>query len=136
MPAGRPTEYDPAFCAIVIESGRVGKSVVGMACDLGVVKQTMLNWATKYPEFMDAITEAKQLSQDWWEEQGRVHLVESPMGNRINPGLYSRSMAARFPDDWREKTSTELSGPNGSPIATDNTFRVEFVSPPPRPIEG
>lgn len=136
MPGGRPTIYDPAFCDRVIQMGREGYSRAQMASELEVSKFSLQEWEKVHPEFSVALTRAMTHAQAWWERKGQENLVESPMGNRINPGLYSRSMAARFPDDWREKTATELSGPNGSPIATDNAFRVEFVAPSPRPSEG
>lgn len=136
MPAGRPTTYDPAFCDRVIQMGREGYSRAQMAYELDVAKDSLYEWAKVHPEFSDAITRATTHAQAWWERKGHDYLIESPMGDRINPGLYSRSMAARFPDDWREKTATELSGPNGAPIATDNAFRVEFVAPIPRLPEG
>lgn len=110
MPAGRPTDYRIEFCEQVIELGKQGKSVIQMACELGVVKQTMLNWTDFYPEFMDALHQAKQFSQDWWENTAQMHTVETPGGAKVNSGLWSRSMAARFPDDYREKQTIEHAG--------------------------
>ena len=52
----------------------------------------------------------------WWEEQAHIGMWESPEGARLNPQLWSRSMAARFPDDYRESKKTELTGANGGPI--------------------
>lgn len=115
MAAGQPTKYDPAYCAVIIELGRQGKSVTQMACQLDVVKQTMFNWAADHPEFLDAMTKAKQLSQAWWEDVGQNNIVSMP-GAVLNASVYSRSMAARFPDDWRENKGVELTGANGGPV--------------------
>ena len=128
---GRPTIYDPAYCERVIALGKLGHSVAEMCAELDISKQAIYEWEKKFPEFGDAFSRARLYSQAWWERKGRDYIVESPMGERINAGLYSRSMAARFPDDWREKSAVEMSGRNGGPIETDNTFRVEFVSPAP-----
>lgn len=101
MPAGRPSEYDPAFCERVIELGREGYSVVEMAADIGVHRNTLeTNWPAAHPTFMEAFTYARGLSQAWWETQGRKNLT----ADKFQAQLYSRSMAARFPHDWREKT--------------------------------
>lgn len=108
--AGRPTDYDPKYCSVVIDQGKLGKSVVQMACHVGVVKQTLYDWAEVHPEFMDAFTRARQLSQYWWEETAQKHMVEMQYGPKINSGLWSRSMAARFPDDYREKQTIEHAG--------------------------
>lgn len=120
MTAGRPTDYDPAFCDAVIEHGRSGKSLTWIATELGVVRQTLHNWMAAHPEFLDAMTRAKDLAQRWWEDAGQDGLSQSG----FNASVWSRSMAARFPDDWREVKGTELSGPGGSPIAVQEVRRT------------
>lgn len=105
MPAGRPSTYDPAFCERVIELGKQGASVVEMACDIGVHRETIEeNWPAAHPEFSEAFTSAKLESQTWWERKGRENLEK----NVFQSSVWSRSMAARFPHDWREKTETDI----------------------------
>lgn len=107
MGAGRPTDYDPAYCERVIEIGRLGASVVEMACDLGVCRATIeTNWPAAHPEFLEAFTRAKLESQVWWEKKGRDSLTTPGFQGSV----WSRSMAARFPHDWREKQELEHSG--------------------------
>jgi hypothetical protein len=106
---GRPTSYDPAHCERVIELGQEGASIVEMAHALGVVKQTLYDWEKAHPEFLDALTRAREASQVWWEKAGRIGMT----GNTINAAIWSRSMAARFPHDWREVKGTELTGKDG-----------------------
>jgi len=117
----RPSEYDPSYCERVIELGKQGMSVVEMAVEIGVSRATLeTNWPAAHPEFLEAFTHARECSQAWWERTGRVGMVE----NTINPSIWSRSMAARFPRDWREVKGTELSGPQGSAIALQEVRRV------------
>lgn len=111
MPAGRPSDYDPAYCDRVIELGETGASVAEMAFDLGVVKQTLFNWMETHPEFLDAFTRAKLASQVWWERKGREGMEKS--SSEFQASIWSRSMAARFPEDWREVKGTEHSGQVG-----------------------
>lgn len=134
MPAGRPTSYDPSYCDLVIEMGKRGYSKVQIAAELGIAKSTLPVWEQANPEFSDALTRAMTFSQSWWEQKGQDCLI-MPGGMSFQSSVWSRSMAARFPDDWREKTATELSGPNGSAIKSDTAFRVEFVAPPARKSE-
>lgn len=109
--AGRPSDYDPAYCEQVIELGKQGYSVVEMAAEIGVHRNTLeTNWPSAHPEFMEAFTYAKLCSQAWWERQGRVNLVMAPMAGTFQASSWSRSMAARFPADWRENKGIELSG--------------------------
>ena len=118
----RPTVYKPEYCDLVVDLGRQGKSVVQMACAIDVVRSTLYEWCKDHPEFSDAFTRAKQLSQDWWETQAQCGLT----ADRFNAQLWSRSMAARFPEDYQERKGVELSGPGGADIKT--TTRIELVA--------
>ena len=125
MSGGRPSLYDPAHCDTAIEAGRAGKSLAWIAAELGVCKQTLHNWSNEYPEFLDALTRAKLLSQRWWEDTGQANMTAPG----FNGSVWSRSMAARFPDDWREVKGSEISGPNGAPVATVSRIELVAVAP-------
>jgi Helix-turn-helix domain of resolvase len=100
MPAGRPSTYDPMYCDQVIELGKTGASIVEMACDIGVSRTTLeRNWPAEHPEFMQALERATAESQAWWEKAGR----DGMLANNISAPIWARSMAARFPNDWRER---------------------------------
>lgn len=126
MAGGRPTDYRPEYCEKVIEMGKEGCSVVEMCAELEVARITLEHeWPSKHPEFSIALMNARSFSQAWWEKQGRQGIWESQGGPKINAGLYSRSMAARFPHDWRENSKVELTGKDGGPM--ENQITVKFV---------
>lgn len=125
MSAGRPSAYEPGHCQFVIDLGKAGKSVVQMACALEVHKDTLYEWAKVHPDFSDAFTRAKQHSQDWWETKAQIGL-ETP---GFNASLWSRSMAARFPEDYTERTKRELTGAGGGPVETITRVEVVAVEP-------
>lgn len=106
----RPTEYDPAYCEQVIEWGKKGKSKTWIAANLDCTRQTLENWANANPEFLDALTRAMVYSQLWWEDAGQVGMT----GYKFNASVWSRSMAARFPDDWREVKARDHFSSDGS----------------------
>jgi hypothetical protein len=112
---GRPTDYRSDYCERVIELGAAGKSKAQMAAALGVCRQTLENWKNDHPAFLDAITRARDLSLAWWEDKGQENLLTSG----FQTPLWSRSMAARFPDDYTERKQTELTGANGGPIKSE-----------------
>lgn len=117
MPAGRPTDYRPEYCERVIELGRLGMSVVEMAADIGVARNTLEQlWPAANPEFLQALTHARECSQAWWESMGRTNLTMPPQTGQFQASVWSRSMAARFPKDWREKNETAHTGPDGGPL--------------------
>lgn len=123
-PPWRPSEYDPAYCERVVEMGEQGYSFAEMGAELGAARNTLKNWMSQYPDFLTAMEKARDASQAWWEKQGRTHLINEPQGPTINASLYSRSMAARFPDDWRESQKVEHTGKDGGPIKSETTVTL------------
>lgn len=100
---GRPTKYDPAYCEMVVEWGRQGKSREWIGATLMVLPETMTEWAKAHPDFSDAITLAKHLELKWWEDAGQDNMTATG----FSASAWSRSMAARFPTKWREKTQVD-----------------------------
>jgi hypothetical protein len=116
MPGGRPSKYDPEHCETVVALGSQGKSKVEIAHEIGVNRTTIDEWARVHPEFSRAITRAKEAEQIWWERKGRDNL-ESQV---FQASMWSRSMAARFPKDWREKTAHVGGDDDDNPIKTES----------------
>lgn len=113
---GRPSKYDPKYCDDVLRMGAEGYSITEMAAEIGVAKSTLKDeWTAAHPEFSVAFARARELSQGWWERQGRLSLH----ADKFQAALYSRSMAARFPEDWRESKEQRLTGPDGGPVQTE-----------------
>lgn len=111
---GQPTAYRSAHCARVIELGKEGKSVAQMAVTLGCHKDSLYEWAKVHSEFSDAFTYARLCAQDWWETKAQENLTAPSFQST----LWSRSMAARFPDDYTERQKREVTGAEGGPIET------------------
>lgn len=99
MTAGRPTDYRTEYCERVVELGREGKSHAQIAAELDVARQTLHNWAEAHPEFLDAITRARDLAQAWFEDKGQGGLEEP----KFNAGLWDKQMRARFPKEYSER---------------------------------
>ena len=100
---GRPTKYRAEFCDMLFDWGCQGKSKNWMAGELSISVNTLDNWAKEYPDFLNALEIALAKSQQWWEDSGQNGMV----GKSIDGSIWSRSMAARFPLTWRDKTETE-----------------------------
>lgn len=47
---------------------------------------------------------AKLEEQRWWEDAGQDGMT----ADKFNSGVWVRSMAARFSDDWRETTNQNV----------------------------
>lgn len=119
---GTPTKYDPKFCDLVIEKGEVGASIAEMAYECGVCRNTLKNWRKEHPDFLTALTRAELASQVWWEKEGRTGMK----ADKFNAAIWSRSMAARFPDDWREVKARDHTSSDGSMTPPR---RIDIVGP-------
>lgn len=102
---GRPSEYRPEYCELVKQLGAEGDSKAQWAKAIGVSRQTLENWAKAHPEFMDALAHARDLELAWWESKAKEGIF---LGGGFNANLWSRSMAARFPDDYTERRNQKL----------------------------
>ena len=101
---GRPTKFEPWMCDAVIAYGRLGWSKASMCAELMISRQTIDNWMADHPEFLGAMEIALLLSQQWWEHKGQDNLVTTGFQGSV----YSRSMSARFPQDWTERKDTNV----------------------------
>lgn len=117
---GRPTKYRPEMCEQVIALGSEGKSKTEIAFELDVDRGTLDEWAAVHADFSRALTRAKQAEQVWWERIGRTNLT----AQSFQSSMWSRSMAARFPDEWRESTKQELTGANGAPLIPEVNVQI------------
>jgi len=123
-PVGRPTKYDPAFCDKARELGAMGYSKEMISAELNVGWTTLNLWADNHPDFMVALEEAKTLEMVFFEKLALMHLVERPQGDRLNTGLWSRSMAARFPKKYREHSKMEVVGKDDGPVQIDTVHDI------------
>ena len=124
---GRPTTYDPAYCEKVVELGRLGKSIEQICYILNTPVRTLYEWRDRHPDFSQALSDAKEFEQAWWEEQASSYMVETKDGPKLNATLWSRSMAARFPKKYREQVKQEITGADGAPLLSG--IQVSFVKP-------
>lgn len=126
-PVGRPSRYDPAYCEQVIQLGGKGKSVEQIGAILGIGTRTLFTWRDQNEEFRHALELAKELEQAWWEDMAQSYMVEEKESAKLNTGLWSRSMAARFPKKYRESVKQEITGAEGAPLLQG--IQVTFVKP-------
>jgi hypothetical protein len=110
-PVGRPTKYDPdTMIPRMLELASEGAGRLEICAELGVSLQGFLDWEAAHPEFLDSTTRAREISQAWWEKQGRAGIWSKD----FNAPAYSLQVRNRFPKDWRDKH--EVTGEGGGPL--------------------
>lgn len=53
MPGGRPTDFDPKYCDMLIEHCKKGLSFEAFAGLIGISRSTLYKWVDDIPEFSD-----------------------------------------------------------------------------------
>ena len=105
-PVGRPTDYDPSMCEIVIENMALGYSKEAVAGILDISKSTLYERVKKYPEFSNAVHRGDTKSQFLWEGKAIEHAVHTKDGKRLDSRIYALQMKNRF--GWSDKKEIEL----------------------------
>jgi hypothetical protein len=119
---GRPPKYKPEFCERVVELGAQGLSECEIAVDLGVARSTLHFWKGEHPDFLAALTRAKEAEQAWWERTGRNALF----AERFNSAVWSKSMSSRFRDEYTDRVKNEITGKDGERLF-DAAAHVESI---------
>ena len=102
---GRPPKYDPKYCQMIVDFMSQGKSLTAFAGEIMVAKNTVYEWAKKYPEFQDATNIARQKCQQWWENQGQIGLFMGKEDGTFSQSSWIFNMKARF--GYRDKVEVE-----------------------------
>lgn len=123
---GRPTKYDPAFCEQLVEFCSQGYSLTAYAGSIGVCRNTLTEWAGAHPEFLVAVSRAKAVRLLHWE--GAALKVATKGGGPGTSTMIIFGLKNMGGDEWSDTTKTELSGPGGGPIKTEETSARELLS--------
>lgn len=105
-PMGRPVEYREEFCAVVIEEMAKGYSKEAVAGVIGISKETLYQWAKKYPNFSDAISIGESKSRVFWENKLVEYAVHTKNGKQINGQVFNLNMKNRF--GWKDKQEVDV----------------------------
>lgn len=109
MPVGRPSDYDPAFCAQAIEFMGQGFSKTAFAGHIGVNPDTLYEWAKVHREFSDAIKTAVGARVKFLENR---LIGETTAGPQVTAMIFALKNA--MPAEWRDRH--EHVGADGGPI--------------------
>lgn len=114
-PGGRPTKYSPeviddlyAYLEEAVPENMSIPSIEGFAIRLAVSKQTLYNWAEKFPEFMDALGTIEQYQKE--------HLIRIGIfgGKEINASIVALMLRANH--NMIETSRQEVTGRDGEAL--------------------
>ena len=99
---GRPSKYKPEMCGQVIELMKEGASLVEVAAELGICKDTVHEWKKTNDEFSESIKRGVKLRAAWWERKGRTSLENRD----FSATFWYMKMKNRF--GWKDKQETNI----------------------------
>lgn len=141
MPAGRPTKYKKQYCEEIIRFFDVPQTkiqkvtqitasgvtefnkevpenlptIIGFARKIGVLSETLKEWADKYEEFSVSYRKALELEKEF--------LIQNGLKGFYQPNIFQ--FIASNLTDMRNKETKEHTGADGGPVETKIT--VEFI---------
>ena len=98
-----------------------GKGWANYAAEFEVDRASLYDWAASHEDFSTALTRAKVLEQQWWEDQARENLKS----REFNANLWIKSAQARFRDDYTERKETAVTGADGGAIKVEQTQKID-----------
>lgn len=103
---GRPTDYKPEYCQMLIDHMAEGFSFESFAAVVKVNRDTLYNWVAIHPDFSDAKKAGFDESRLTWEKIGR-DIAKKGEGNAT---AFIFNMKNRFREDWNDKQTIEHQG--------------------------
>lgn len=97
---GRPTKYDPRFCEMIIQAGKLGKSSSYMCAMLAIGRTTFERFLEKHEDFRKAYQLAQEYACAWWEDCARVNIHDPKKS--FNANLYAFHMRNRHKYHYSE----------------------------------
>jgi len=105
---GRPPDYNPEYCDMLIEHMGKGYSFASFAGRIKCNQDTLYEWKKKYPDFSEAHKQGLSANLLFWESNGIIISVKG----KGNFSAWRYNMANRH--GWRD--SIEVSSPADSAI--------------------
>jgi hypothetical protein len=98
---GRPTEYRPEYCQLVIEKMGEGLSLTAFAGFIRVSRDTVYEWIKRHRDFSDAVSRARPARVLWLE----LKLLRAKKGAEFAAAALALKNAE--PDEWRDVRSVQ-----------------------------
>jgi transposase-like protein len=115
---GRPfaaQAYDPnRHPAEFLALREQGYSVRASAGAMRVHHSTIYEWCKQHPEFKEAFDLSDDVNAYTWERT----LIEATTAEQVRKAVFA--LPKLHQDQWRERQSHELTGPDGGPIQTQD----------------
>jgi len=105
-------KYTPEMCTRLVRLMQDGMAIVEVAADFGVNRRTIYAWEKdpNKPEFAEAISLGRTLSEAWWVRHGRLGTIGALAKFNANSWMYT--MKCRFGKKWLQDNTSQINVSN------------------------
>jgi transposase len=100
---GRPSKYKKEYCSKAIELFSEGKSVIQIAAELNISRDTIYEWQKSHPEFFDSIKKGMAKSEAYWE-----HLLQGGAAGLVNINAAALIFLLKNRFQWRDRIEQNI----------------------------
>ena len=116
-PVGRPTEYKPEYCNLVVTHMGDGNTFRSFGPVVGVSHQCLYEWIDKHPEFGDAKKVAEDHCEWYWLKLGKA----AASGQIENFNATAFVWLTKNILKWRDRSEVAHTGSDGGPIKLEGS---------------
>lgn len=128
-PVGRPRltldEFPKNWKEELARMGADGMLDVDIKVYLNISNDTFARLLVDEPQFLEVVSQARQLSHAWWVSISRNSFA-SGTSKQVNSQLYSLILRNRFKDEWNAENKVDITS-GGEKIDSNKKIEIEIV---------
>lgn len=128
-PVGRPRltldEFPKGWKEELLRMGAEGMLDVDIKVYLNISNDTFVRLLVDEPQFLEIVSQARQLSHSWWVAISRNSFA-SGTSKQVNSQLYSLILRNRFKDEWNAENKVDITS-GGEKIDSNKKIEIEIV---------
>lgn len=113
---GRPTDYLPEYCEMLIDHMSQGFSYESFAGRIGTSRAVLYDWEKVNPAFLDAKSQGRDKSLFWWEKTGQDGMHDQVIKDgddltitkKLSAPLYAFMLKSRHSDLYCDAIKTHI----------------------------
>ena len=128
-PVGRPkfslAQLPPNWKLILQELGNQGKFDMDAKVSLGLSNDLFARLMEEEPEFSEAISKMRQLSETWWTSIS-IKAFQNGTSKNVNSNLYALMMRNAFKHNWNTTSNVDITT-GGEKLDSNKKIEIEII---------
>lgn len=125
MKAGRPTKYEADFHPNdFIRLSKMGKTLMQIAFEWDVDRETVYTWGKKHPIFLGAIKKGREYAESYYANLGHVAMLgeaRDRTGKKLNVNLGFYCWLTKNLFKWSDRIESQIKEDPTPPKKKDNS---------------